>query len=592
MSPKYDFASRETPSFADMRKRIKSDARFPAARRAGALTSMNRALEWYSVLAKDVGAARGMREPPKGIDPERVPFDGPMLTAMFASFVPLLLGVSEKSIQNVKSELKFVERFYRLSRRLSFAPLTEEMCRACRGVRSQFDRYDVSRFLHYLAAHQIRIEAVDQQVFLEFCEALKGDWTIKNPEAIAARTRRTWNRLACKYSSWPQVRLSGGKRKQRWAMPFSAFPEIERESSAFLRRGLDNPHDFDGPHCDAPALRPATIVSQMQQYRTAASCLARSGVPVAEITDLRSLCEPIHFRRLLSWYIEHLGKANRSVKLLADLLLKTAKYAGVLERDEIEAVGKLHEKLAKRVAEFEKTKESKGEKLVAQFDDADVMDALIALAHDTVAKVAKSGKRGLMAAYAIQRALVLELWLAAPLRLSNILNLRIDKHFFWITMDGEDQLLLHIPAGETKNSRALDYLLHEDATKLFVDYLDRWRPMIVKGDSPYLFPGRNGGPKSGSVFALQMRKYIRRGCNVRFNPHLIRRVVAKLILDDEHGNLETARRQLGHADNRMLLNVYAQRQNRTIQKRYLKALQERKLSAVERLSARRRRHGS
>jgi integrase len=278
-----------------------------------------------------------------------------------------------------------------------------------------------------------------------------------------------------------------------------------------------------------------------------------------------------------------LGKTNRSVELLSDVLLKTARYAGVLEPPEIKEVERLHAKLAVRITNWEKGKENKGERLLAQFNEPAVMDAFMALPHETVLMVAESGREGRMATYAIQRATILELWLAAPLRLSNLLGLRLDRHLFRAVIDGINWLIIRIPAEETKNGQALEYLLHDDAARLLEEYIVRWRPRIASEGSSYLFPGEDGGPKSKQVLATQMRKYIRRGCGVEFHPHLIRRLVAKLILDDEAGSLEIARRQLGHADTRMLLQVYSQRENRAMQKRYLQLLQSRRLSAIENL---------
>lgn len=585
MTPKFDFADTATLSYAEMLARVKTDPTFPAKRRPGAVTNMNRVLNWYQQTRCQGGGIRI-------IDPARIPFDGPTLKAMFRIFVPVRLDVSRKSIQNAKADLKFVAAFYRISRRQAFVPLTEEMRTACGLVRSQFDRYEVSRFLHFLAARHVALAEVAQHHFEAFCEALKNDWTIVHPDMIGARTRRTWNRLARNLPNWPQVRFSGGKRKERFGLPLSAFPVVEREATAFLRRGLDFRTAWDGPDAEAPILRPATIFTQMEQYRLAASCLVRAGVPITEITGLRSLCTPENFRCLVNCYIAHLGKTNRSVELLADVLLKTARYANVLEPAETKDVEQLHAKLRRRVVEFEKTKENKGERLLHQFDSAEVMDAFIALPQVTVARVIGGGQQDRTAAYLIQCALILELWLCAPLRLSTLLSLRIDRHFFRITIDDTEHIVLRIPPEETKNHRPLEHLLHEDAASLLQDYMDRWYSMIAKNDSPYLIPGANGGPKSKQVLAVQMRKYIRKGCGVEFHPHLIRRIVAKLILDDEAGSLETARRQLGHADTRMLLHVYAQRENRAVQKRYLAALQARRLSAIERLGARRRDHAA
>ena len=53
----------------------------------------------------------------------------------------------------------------------------------------------------------------------------------------------------------------------------------------------------------------------------------------------------------------------------------------------------------------------------------------------------------------------------------------------------------------------------------------------------------------------------------------------KIYLDVDPGGLEVVRRQLGHTSNRMLHQVYLQRRHRASQRKYVDALEARRLRA-------------
>lgn len=305
---------------------------------------------------------------------------------------------------------------------------------------------------------------------------------------------------------------------------------------------------------DAPALRPLTISSQCTQLRMAASWLERSGMPATEITGLKVLVAPANFERLLTCCINHKGAANSTVAALASTLLKVAKHAGVSTPDELARLKVLRSKLLKRIKEQELRTESKGEVLIGQFNDERVMRALLALPSRTVARVRRTKRQGVQCAYSIQRAMILEIWLCAPLRANNMRTLRTDD-FVKLTIDGVERIIVRVPADRVKNAVPLEHYLHDGAGRLLIEYLTKWRPMLTTSKANYLLPGRGDLPKTYACLRQQMVKYVEKGIGAQFHPHLIRRVVAKLILDADPSALEVARRQLGHTDFQMLQKV-------------------------------------
>ena len=77
----------------------------------------------------------------------------------------------------------------------------------------------------------------------------------------------------------------------------------------------------------------------------------------------------------------------------------------------------------------------------------------------------------------------------------------------------------------------MEHYLHDAAADLLELYLTVYRPLLVERASPWLFPGRNNYHKRTAVLARQIKAYIWEGAGIRFHPHLIRKIVTKIILD-------------------------------------------------------------
>jgi hypothetical protein len=86
----------------------------------------------------------------------------------------------------------------------------------------------------------------------------------------------------------------------------------------------------------------------------------------------------------------------------------------------------------KKVKLYMRDMEDRDQKLLDDLDDPKVVDALLTLVRRTVRRVLASGKRTYQDAIQIQLALIIEIWLCAPLRLKNMRHLRLDRHFFII----------------------------------------------------------------------------------------------------------------------------------------------------------------
>ena len=86
-----------------------------------------------------------------------------------------------------------------------------------------------------------------------------------------------------------------------------------------------------------------------------------------------------------------------------------------------------------------------------------------------------------------------------------------------------------------------------------------------------------------------MKEFVRDGTGLDFHPHVIRKITAKIYLDQDPGGIEVVRRHLGDTEE-VTRTVYAQRVHRASQRKYVDALENRRLTAFSSM-VRVRKHG-
>jgi hypothetical protein len=365
--------------------------------------------------------------------------------------------------------------------------------------------------------------------------------------------------------------------------PWSSFPpSLEHAVDRFLAGG-DRAQDFLFDENAPPhPLKTTTIRTQKTHVRCAASALVRAGLPASALATIADVCPPSAFRLAIENIVAMRGgRIGGYVMGLAWTLVKLARFSGALPQNEIAEVNRLYRRLAARRAGERPTDLHRDDPLLAQLDDPRVLDALLTLPARTVERVLKSGEKTRASALKVQRACALELWLCAPLRLSNFASLQLDLHFHRLTIGGEERILIRIPPGQVKNGEALEHFLNKDAAALLELYVKEFRPLLADRPSPWLFPGYGDRPKDVGAFSKQMKEFVNAATGLDFHPHLIRKIATKLYLDADPGGIEVARRCLGHRDARTTRRAYTQQQHRAAQLRYLEMLESRRLAAFQ-----------
>lgn len=580
----YEFASKATPTFATAIDCVVHDPELSVSKRRTIPARLRQLVRWQQ-------QANGICS---GATAAELPFDPSHIEALAKKLNPATLTkklrksatggqlgrpISTKTFNNAFSDARFVLRRYWPAPRWTW-PETPDVWKPLTAlITDRYERMASKRLFSFIAAHGIGPGEVSQDVVEHFIAAVGRDPRVGDAQFSCRRALRIWNKLVARHPQvWPQVRLRMPWRRVVWAKPWSYFPPaLEAEVDAFLApptRGI-----LFGKK-QRPKLSPSTIRTQKEALRCVVSVLERDGVKRQELGNLRSLCTPDRFERAIERLAERAGGVTYWVEKCARVLLKIAKYSGVLDPAEILAVKKAHEDhVAVAFAEWRSEQVDRDQELLNKLDDGRLIDALLQLPAHTLSRVLASKLRTRGTAYAVQRALILSLWSCAPLRVGNLLGLRLDS-FSRITIDGTDWVALSVPGHEVKNSEALEHFLDDDTADLLDLYLRDYRPLIASLESPWLFPGPSGQPKTYQTLRVQMRNYIARGIRLEgFHPHVIRKIMVKLIFDLDPNALEVLRRSGGWKSDITLRRAYMQRRQRSSQAKYVQLLEERRLQA-------------
>jgi len=134
----------------------------------------------------------------------------------------------------------------------------------------------------------------------------------------------------------------------------------------------------------------------------------------------------------------------------------------------------------------------------------------------------------------------------APIRLRNLGRIRFGENL--TRPAGTDQpYWLIFPDHDVKNNIPLEFGLDRRLTDLIDEYVDDFRPALVRGSNePWLFPGDGRGHKTLTTLATQITDRVLKETGVRITVHQFRHTAAATYLSHRPGEYETVRRLLGH----------------------------------------------
>ena len=401
-------------------------------------------------------------------------------------------------------------------------------------------KYRLYRLARYCSGRGLGPTAVNDGVMEEFAAALLQGILVSRPKQVHREACIAWNECAGGVPGWPRQKLAVPDNRRVYSLDWDAFPESFRaEVDAFLGHLAGN--DLLAETAASPA-SPMTIKFRRIQLRQVASALVYSGRNPGSICSLADLVSVDAAKAILTFFL------NRSDKRKTGQIHNFALLLVTIARHWVKVVPKQLEqlrKLRRNVDPGSKGLTDKSRTRLRQFDDERNIAKLVQLPQRIADELRRKDRGGITDALRMQTALALAILFVAPLRVKNLAFLNVERH---ITRSRPGGGIVHlvIPAHEVKNKVALEFELPPDVVAILDCYVGEYRPRLVTGPSPWLFPARTGGPKAPGPLGVQLSKAIKQATGLVVNAHLFRHLAALLILDANPGAYELVRLLLGH----------------------------------------------
>ena len=200
---------------------------------------------------------------------------------------------------------------------------------------------------------------------------------------------------------------------------------------------------------------------------------------------------------------------------------------------------------------------SKNLKLIRQVLTEGVWSEVVSLP-SILMQQARSAKdhAPIKAAVRAQLAVAIAILTFAPIRLSNLVDIELNKNL--IKPGGLNApYWLVFPHYDVKNRVDLNFPFDRPLTDLIDEYVHDFRPALLRGaNGPYLFPGEGGSPKVANTFSWQIAKRIEKAVGIRITVHQFRHAAAAIYLKHRPGDYETVRRVLAHRSIETTIKFY------------------------------------
>jgi integrase len=481
----------------------------------------------------------------------QVPATANAVRDLLASKTAAQLNISDKRYANIRSLLSAAVRDYAnapqpITKRI---PLTKEW----QALRERIEKHSYRMALNRLAAYcsfmGISPEDVGREVLAGLYTALDAEEIVKNPRRLLKHTIAHWNMCRQQVPNWPDIILSSPFKKAPITLPLSAFPTAFQADLECWRQRLLDPDIMDS---DAPRrkLRPVTVDGHVDLIVRFASVLVHKGhAAIEQITGLDTLVDIKRYKAGLRFFLE---RSNNNptpyIARMANLLRLVAKHYCKVDQAVLKQLDLIARNLETR-GPRQITDENR--ERLRQFDDPANVAKLLAFPAEERAR-GLAQKNPVRAAKCFERALAAGLFIHCTLRIGTLRLINITTDLSWVA----GKCHLSIDGARVKNGQPLEFELPDEVAALLQEYIREYRPKLAGSDGPYLFPGRDGGPRPASTMRNDFSEVMLKRAGLVMNPHLTRHAVAKIVVERDPGMYAVISRQLGHKRMDMTMQHY------------------------------------
>jgi hypothetical protein len=236
------------------------------------------------------------------------------------------------------------------------------------------------------------------------------------------------------------------------------------------------------------------------------------------------------------------------------------------------------EALANQVKAHKAGLSSQSRARVAQFDDPEILRALLELPGTCYRVADRLHAEGAtrQAARLHETALAIDILIAKPLRLDNLVMLSPERHLRLSGGKGPDTLSLPT----SKAGHEIVAALPKPLARRIQRHVAVYRPLLRSGaQDGFLFPGATGGTINPTNLASRMKRLVESQIGVVHNCHVIRHLVVTMLLDADPRNMPLAQRVRDHGSLKTTERWYGVQRSRGAQTEWM-AMLDRKVRAL------------
>ena len=401
----------------------------------------------------------------------------------------------------------------------------------------------LSSLMRYCSARQIAPAAVDDAVIDGYMR-YRAETTALASDAAARRAiARVWNGCVDNIEGWPSHRLVEPAVKTKEGPAWDDFPQGLRSDVEAYLKGLTRIRRSASGKRIRPC-KPSTIRRCRAELVAAARMAVREGVPVANLTSIADLLHPDVAERVIDAYWKADGAEPRIYTIdLGWKFLSIARQTGCLDEAALERLDDMRASL-----EFYRRGglTEKNLAVIRQVLSGDVWREVVKLPAALMAQARLLREQApVKAAVTAQLAVAIGILIFAPVRLGNLVQIRLDQNL--IKPGGLNApYMLVFPDYDVKNRVNLEFPFDEELTALIDEYVHQFRSTLLRGSNElWLFPGESGGCKDAKTFSGQITERVEKATGLRITVHQFRHAAAAMWLKHNPGDYETVRRMLG-----------------------------------------------
>ncbi len=497
-----------------------------------------------------------------GSEPAHLPLELERIAARLAAINPVAVGMTAKTLANVRSDFLAAVRQSDLRPVLASsakADLSVAWAALMAQLTAKRHRLGLSRLARYASAAGVAPTEIDDAAIERLIGEVRRGSLHHNPNVLHRNVATIWNEVVnilpnAGLATVTKPSFRGPPKRIAWE---SLTEEFRADVEEYLR--WCEVVDLFAEDARPRRLAPRTLKLRRNQIQAAVTALVASGIAPESIKGLADLVATDNFRRILNQRLKAVDKKpNNFNRDLAEVLVQIAREWVKLDDTALAALNKLTAKMPtpKKGLTF------KNKRAVRQFDDPAAVARLHDLPDRLWAEVRRDEAPNFRTLAKAQAALAIAMLTYIPVRLENLHELNFDTHIF--LRDGARGISsLEIPADEVKNGETeLAFDIPQHIAKKLIEYRERIAPKVIGHRPERLFVRADGKPKSQGMVAHLIRTYLRKRAGIELSPHQFRHVVAETILKDQPGAHEIVRQLLGHKNIKTTIGFYAGQNSR------------------------------